>query len=101
MLSGLLNSDVAISVNIGIMRAFVAIRQLMLNPPANEVKELQDEVRQLKQYIENAFADYNDINEDTRIQLELINQALAELQTKGNLMNKPTNPIGFKIRSQN
>ena len=33
MLSGLLNSDVAISVNISIMRAFVAVRQLLLNPP--------------------------------------------------------------------
>ena len=31
---------------------------------------------------EEAFADYNDINEDTRTQLELINLSLAELQAK-------------------
>jgi len=43
MLSGLLNSDVAIAVNIIIMRAFVAIRQLVLNPPVNEAKELKND----------------------------------------------------------
>ena len=37
---------------------------------------------ELKAYIEEAFADYNDINEDTRTQLELINLSLAELQAK-------------------
>jgi len=95
MLSGLLNSDVAIAANIGIMRAFVAVRQLILNPPVNEVKELQNEVRELKQYIENVFTDYNDINEDTRLQLEFINETLAELQTKNKELDKPRNPIGF------
>jgi hypothetical protein len=37
---------------------------------------------ELKAYIEEAFADYNDINEDTRTQLELINLSLAELQAR-------------------
>jgi len=35
------------------------------------------------------------INEDIRIQLELINETLAELQVKNKLLNKPRNPIGF------
>jgi hypothetical protein len=35
-------------------------------------------------YVEEAFTNYNDINEDTRIQLELINQTLAELHGKLN-----------------
>ena len=52
MLSGLLNSDVAISVNIIIMHAFVAVRQLILNPPVNEMRALQHEVKELKQYID-------------------------------------------------
>ena len=95
MLSGLLNSDVAISVNISIMRAFVAVRQLILNPPIDRVGELQTELKQLKQYIEDVFTDYNDINEDTRMQLELINETLAELQSGNKL--KPRNPIGFRI----
>jgi len=52
---------------------------------------LRNEIIELKQYIESILADYNDINEDTRIQFELINQALAELQTKIRLI-EPRNP---------
>ncbi len=96
MLSGLLNSDVAITVNISIMRAFVAIRQLILNPPIDQVSELQNEVQELKQYIEDVFTDYNDINEYTRMQLELINETLAALQSKNKELNKPRKPIGYQ-----
>ena len=97
MLSSVLNSNTAITINRGIMRAFVIMRQLITNPPVNEVKELQKELHELKEYIDDIFSDYNDINEDTRIQLELINQALAELQTKQKMLSKPLNPVGFKI----
>ena len=97
MLSCALRSDVAIDASILIVRAFVAMRQLILNPPVDRVSELQYEVRKLKQYIEESFADYNDINEDTRMQLELINETLAELQTKNKELNKPRTPIGFKL----
>ena len=82
MLSSVLNSKTAIQINMGIMRAFVAARQLLLNPPTDPVRELQSEVKELKEYIEEVFADYNDINDDTRMQLELINQTLAELQAQ-------------------
>ena len=95
MLSSVLNSKTAIQINISIMRAFVAVRQLLLNPPIDKVGELQNEVRELKQYVEDVFSDYNDINEDTRIQLELINKSLAELQAKNKALDKPRNPIGF------
>ena len=67
----------------------------MLNPPTDPVYELQNEVKELKEYIEEVFADYNDINDDTRTQLELINQTLAELQAQKALADKPRNPIGF------
>ena len=97
MLSSVLNSDTAIGINRKIMRAFVAMRQLVLNPPIDKVSELQNEVWKLKQYIEDVFTDYNDINEDTRIQLELINESLAELQAKNKALNKPRNPVGFVI----
>lgn len=79
MLSSVLNSKTAIQINMSIMRAFVAVRQLLLNPPVSPIHELQNEVKELKEYIEEVFADYNDINEDTQTQLELINQTLAEL----------------------
>ena len=52
---------------------------------------LRNEIIELRQYIESILADYNDINEDTRIQFELINQKLAELQTKIRLI-EPRNP---------
>ena len=95
MLSSVLNSETAIEINIGIMRAFVAIRQLIANPPPDKHSLLQKEVKELKQYIEEIFTDQNDINEDTRMQLELINQTLAELQVHQKLSDKPRRPIGF------
>ena len=96
MLSGLLNSDIAIEMNIAIMRAFVYVRQVVLSvQPIDRVSELEKQMWKLKQYLEDVFADYNDINEDTRMQLELINETLAELQSGNRL--KPRNPIGFRI----
>lgn len=95
MLSGILNSDIAIQVNINIMRAFVAMRQLISNPPTDKNSLLQREVKELKEYIEEMFADQNDINEDTRTQLELINRTLAELQVQKKLSSTPRRPIGF------
>ena len=95
MLSSVLNSETAIETNKGIMRAFVAIRKLIANPPPDKHSLLQKEVKELKQYIEEIFTDQNDINEDTRMQLELINQTLAELQVHQKLSDKPRRPIGF------
>lgn len=95
MLSSVLNSDTAIEINRGIMRAFVAVRRLVANPPADKIAELQQELNDLKVYIEEVFTDHNDINEDTRTQLELINQTLAALQTRKQSADKPRNPIGF------
>ena len=95
MLSSVLNSETAIEINKGIMRAFVAIRQLITNPPSCRNEELQQEMKKLRNYMEEIFANQNDINEDTRIQLELINQTLAELQVHQKLSDKPRRPIGF------
>ena len=95
MLSGISNSDTAIQVNINIMRAIVAMRRLISNPPVDKNAELREEMKKLKDYMEEIFADQNDINEDTRIQLELINQTLAELQVHQKLSDKPRRPIGF------
>lgn len=49
----------------------------------------------MQEYIEEVFSDQNDINEDTRMQLELINRTIAELQAKRKEEEKPRNPIGF------
>jgi hypothetical protein len=96
MLSGLLNSDIAIEVNIAIMRAFVYVRQVLLNTlPIDRMSELEKQMWELKKYIEDVFSDYNDINEDTRMQLELINDTLAELQS-GNKLVKSRHQVGFR-----
>ena len=95
MLSSILNSKVAIQVNMGIMRAFVAIRRMVTLPPTDKLTELQQEVVELKNYIEEVLSDQNDINEETAMQLELINQSLAELQMKRQREEKPRRPIGF------
>lgn len=94
MLSGLLNSDIAIQVNINIMRAFVAVRQMLSMPKRDELSELQSDVRKLKEYIEEVLTDQNDINDDTTMRLELIEQFLAELQVKTKSAER--NPIGFR-----
>lgn len=94
MLSGLLNSDIAIKVNVNIMRAFVAIRQMITdNSPLKRLSTLEKNFNELKQDLEEIFADYNDINEDTRAQIEAINTTLAELQAKPK--NTPRRPVGF------
>jgi hypothetical protein len=94
MLSSVLNSVSAIAINRGIMRAFVSIRQMTINTPTDRIAVLEDRIIALKQYIEEVFTDYNDINEDTRMQLELINRTLAEMQVEKE--SKPRKPIGFK-----
>lgn len=96
MLSSVLNSDTAIEINRGIMRAFVAIRQMLSTPISSPVEKLQQEVKELKEYIEEVFADYNDVNEDTRMQLELINETLAELQSNKSMEREKSRArIGF------
>ncbi len=80
MLSSVLKSPSAIQVNISIMRAFVAMREaLSATSQGDGCKNYQLQIEELKQYIEEILADQNDINESTSIQLDLINQAIAEL----------------------
>lgn len=94
MLSSVLTSKIAIQVNIGIMRAFVAVRQMIAaNPVALRLSSLEKNFEELKQDLEEIFTDYNDINEDTRAQLEAINTTLAELQAKPLVSSRPR--IGF------
>ena len=95
MLSSVLRSPLAIQVNIGIMRVFTEIRRMATALPntAADVAQLRKDFEELKLDIEDILADQNNINEDTRIQLELINQSLAALQASP---KKPRRPIGFK-----
>jgi len=95
MLSSILRSKTAIQVNIQIVRAFVAMRKLLSVNSVDKVTELQSEIKEIKAYLEEVFTDYNDINEDTRMQIELINQSLAELHTdkKNDSLRRPVGYI--------
>ena len=95
MLSSVLKSEVAIQINIAIMRAFVAIRQSIASKPSDKLAVLQHEISELKAYLDEVFVDQNDINEDTRMQIELINQSLAELQSGNSRMLTPRKRIGY------
>lgn len=97
MLSSVLKSKTAVQINMSIMRTFVAVRQLLINPTANEVKLLQREIKELKEYIEEVFADYNDINEDNQKSFDEIYLALSELAARQKNISgtKARNPVGY------
>ena len=78
------------------MRAFVAVRQMLSNPIESRVERIETQVKELKQYMEEVLVDQNDINDDTMMQLELINQTLAKLQTKDRGC-KERKQIGYKL----
>jgi len=96
MLSGVLTSDIAIDVNVNIMRAFVEIRRraALISSTQSDVAQLRKDFEELKQDIEDILRDQNDINESTRAQLDAISTALVELQSNG-ASDKPRRRIGF------
>lgn len=82
------------------LSCFVAMRRMAAALPstAADVAQLRKDFKELKLDIEDILAGQNDINEDTRMQLELINQTLAALQTAP---KRPRRPIGFNITDDN
>jgi hypothetical protein len=100
MLSGILTSDIAIEVNISIMRAFVEFRHMAATlslPNSNaDVAQLRKDFEELKLDIEDILGNQNDINESTRMQLDAISAALTELQSK-EPVKRPRRPIGFVV----
>lgn len=98
MLSGLLNSDVAINANIAIMRAFVAMRNYIMTTTTvtAELSEIRARLALLEQTgKENAEA-ISDLSEDTRKELDNIYQAIGALSVKLPAARKSSMPIGFK-----
>ena len=95
MLSSVLRSPLAIQVNIGIMRAFTEFRKVAASLPTHDdVAQLRKDFEELKLDIEEILHDQNDINESTRMQIDAISTALAELQSK-EPRQKPHRRIGF------
>ncbi len=101
MLASLLRSETAVTMSVQITRAFVAMRQTIaaLATTATKVELLNEKVERLNMYIEEVLHDQNDINEEVSMQLELINQSLAELQAKPK--DSPRRRIGFNVDDDN
>ncbi len=78
MLSGILRSKKAISVNIAIMRAFVKMRELI------------DENKDLKKKLDLLESKYDK-------QFHIVFEAMKQLIEKE---NKPREPVGFKIKKK-
>lgn len=97
MLSGVLNSKVAVEANRKIMRAFVTYRHLAEIPLAATYIELRRQIEDIRRDMSEILADQNNINENTRAQLDAISAALAELQSSGvsDVPSAPSHPIGF------
>ena len=74
--------------------AFVTYQQLFELPIAATYIELRKEIEAVRAEVNEILADQNDINEDTRAQLDAISLALAELQAKEPI-KKERKPIGF------
>ena len=96
MLSSVLTSEVAIQINIQIMRAFTWMRQTLsaLNETTIRQDHLELEVEKLRNYVEDILHDQNDTNEVVSAQMEAINESLAELAVKvDSLTQKKREPI--------
>lgn len=95
MLASVLKSETAVQINIAIVRAFISIRRSLVQKPEEKITELQNSIKELNAFINDVLTDQNDINEDTRMQIELINQTFAELQVDKNNRDKPRRKVGF------
>lgn len=100
MLSSVLRSPLAIQMNIGIMRVFTEIRRMAATialPDSNA--ELRREIQAVREEMNEILADQNEINEETRAQLDAISTALAELQD--NRPRQRHRTIGFIQQKEN
>ena len=96
MLSSVLKSETAVKVNISIIRAFVQMRQFILQNKEilQSIDELRQRVKQLELSGEETLTSMNDLSEDTRREMDDIYIALAEMANMKKELDKP-NRIGF------
>ena len=101
MLSTVLSSELAIQMNINIMRAFVLMRQALSELSATNlrVEQLSRRVDNLNHYVDDILRNQNDINEATSLQIDLIQDSLAELHAEKTERDEENSHrrIGFRI----
>jgi hypothetical protein len=84
MLSSVLNSDTAIDINRKIMRAFVMLRQYVLN------------YSELKHELDNFMRETNDKFDKNDMKFEALFELFDEYIAYKKELEKPRNPIGFR-----
>ena len=101
MLSSVLTSEIAIQANIRIMRAFVAMRKHIseLSAQQLQIERLEMKLDWLNDYVESILHDQNEINEETAMQIELINESIAQLNA-GQEAERNRPKIGFVTHPQ-
>ena len=101
MLSGLLNSDIAINVNITIMRTFVSIRKhlYMTQQFNSELESIKAKLELLERNDEDTLEAINDLSEDMRKEIDTIYQAIAALSVKEQSDSSTRPKIGFKTQN--
>ena len=103
MLSSVLTSEVAVQVNIAIMRAFSAMKNFLSRQSqlGAEVESLKAKVNLLTEQRESDLESMNDLSEDLRAEIGMINQAIANLSIKiEEKKNAPRTKIGFKRQDE-
>ena len=103
MLSAVLRSPIATIMSVNIMRAFVEMRERIVNLSENtlQIENLRLELQNQKAYIEEILHDQNDCNELMQAQLDALTDSMTELSVKVNSLTqtvkKPRKPVGFVI----
>ncbi len=104
MLSTVLSSESAIQMNINIMRAFVLMRQALSELSATNlrVEQLSRRMDNLNHYVDDILRDQNDINEATALQIDLIQDSLAELHAEKTECDEANSRrrIGFRVERE-
>ncbi|MDR0824656.1 MAG: ORF6N domain-containing protein [Prevotella sp.] len=99
MLSSVLRSEIAIDINISIMRAFVAVRNYLSQhaETSKEIAALWQHVKALEERSEENLKAINDLNDENQNAFDEIYIALSELAKKQKAINepKPYKPIGY------
>lgn len=95
MLSSVLRSEMAIQVNINIMRAFVAIRHAIgaWQGVNLKVEQLSHKVDNLNAHVDEILHEQNENNMEMAVQISALNDALDQLREKP---STPRKRIGFK-----
>jgi hypothetical protein len=92
MLSGLLNSDIAINVNIRIMRAFIAMRKRIALATN---KTIEERVLTLEWMHNEMRSDMNEMNDETKKAFADLFNAFTQISKKMDETQKPRLKIGF------